>query len=106
MTRQQALRTRGQSMSARETEIRGAAQAAMDHTAGLVEVKSYDYARTERYTDFAAFCATLIAVDPMRAAEITAHAGELERVFEEQSERDGAFWTLSQPMSLRVFRPV
>lgn len=88
-----------------ETEIRTAAQGAMDQTTDLLQVKGYDYARTDHYTDFDRFCAVLIAVDPARAALITANKGDLRRAFEAHAGQDEKGWTLSQPMSVRVFQP-
>jgi SAM-dependent methyltransferase len=88
-----------------ETEIRGAAQDAMNQTVALAEVTAYDYARTERYANFDEFCDVLISVDPARAPEIAAHSEDLRRAFEKRGGRDGDIWTLSQPMSARVFRP-
>lgn len=88
-----------------ETEIRGAAQDAMNQTAALVQATTYDYARTERYANFKEFCCVLISVDPARASEIAARSEDLRRAFEERGGRDGDIWTLSQPMSTRVFRP-
>lgn len=88
-----------------ETEIRTAAQAAMDATAALGQIKAYDYPRLERYADFQAFCDSLIAVDPDRATQIAAQQDALYQAFLQYATRDGAAFTLSQPMSLRVFAP-
>lgn len=86
-----------------ETNIRTAAQAAMDATTALVQVKAYDYPRIERYADVQAFCDSLITVDPDRAALISAQHDALIQSFLQHATRDGAGFTLSQPMSLRVF---
>ncbi len=88
-----------------ETEIRGAAQDAMDRTTALVQVTAYEYARTEHYTDFEAFCESLIAVDPAREDQISARQKDLRRSFEDHAGREPGGWTLSQPMSVRVFQP-
>ncbi|MCZ0813843.1 MAG: class I SAM-dependent methyltransferase [Pseudomonadota bacterium] len=89
-----------------ETEIRNAAQAAMDTTRALREVTAYDYPRVERYSGFQGFCDSLIAVDPGRAALIEANADALRRAFERHATRDDGAWLLSQPMSVRIFQPV
>lgn len=88
-----------------ETEIRTAAQAAMDTTTALVQVKAYDYPRIERYADFKAFCDSLTAVEPARSEQITTQRDALNRAFLQHAVRDGDSFVLSQPMSLRVFRP-
>lgn len=87
-----------------ETEIRDAAQKAMDSTRALSQVAAYDYPRIERYADFDAFCASLIAVDPARAPQIAAQQTTLQRAFQAEAGRDGSFLTLSQPMAVRVFQ--
>lgn len=88
-----------------ETDIRTAAQDAMDSTAALTQTKAYDYPRAERYADFQAFCDSLTAVDPARAAQIATQHEALNRAFLQHASREGAGFTLSQPMSLRVFGP-
>lgn len=88
-----------------ETEIRTAAQAAMDRTTALVEVRAFDYARVERYADFDAFCATLVAAAPERAELIGRRRAAMQAAFEGLASRDGDLRTLSQPMSARLFRP-
>lgn len=89
-----------------ETEIRDAAQTAMDRTPALAQVANYTYARTERYDDFNGFCASIAAVDPGRLNRIRALRDRLRQVFADRAGRDGDGWTLSQPMSVRVFQPV
>ncbi len=88
-----------------ETEIRTAAQAAMDTTTALDQVKAYDYPRIERYVDFQAFCHSLTAVDPARATQIATQRDALHRAFLQQAVRDGDAVVLSQPMRLRMFTP-
>lgn len=88
-----------------ETEIRGAAQRAMDQTTDLVQVKRYDYARADHYADFDGFCDVLVSVDPERADQITMRKDALHRAFLDKAQRDETGWTLSQPMSVRVFQP-
>ena len=88
-----------------ETEIRTEAQKAMDEVKTLLSLKNYEYARTERYADFDAFCQTLLAVAPERAAMIGERRAELEAVFVVHAGREGDMYTLSQPMSARVFQP-
>lgn len=88
-----------------ETKIRGAAQRAMDQTTALVQIKQYEYARTDRYVDFDGFCNVLTAVDPARVMQITAHKDDLRRTFEAHAGQDEKGWTLSQPMSVPVFQP-
>lgn len=88
-----------------ETEIRNAAQAAMDASGALCEVTAYDFPRVERYSGFQSFCDSLIAVDPGRAALIEANGDALRRAFERHATRDNDAWLLSQPMSVRIFQP-
>lgn len=88
-----------------ETEIRNAAQAAMDATGALREVTAYDFPRVERYSGFQGFCDSLIAVDPGRAALIEANGDALRRAFERHATRENGAWLLSQPMSVRIFQP-
>lgn len=89
-----------------ETEIRGAAQDAMNRTTTLVQRKAYDYAREDLYVDFDRFCEVLISVDPVRAGQIVAKKDELQATFMRLAKRVEQGWTLSQPMSVRVFQPV
>src|SRR6056297_12619 len=88
-----------------ETDIRTAAQAAMDTTTALVQLNAYDYPRIERYADFQAFCDSLTAVAPARGTQITTHRDALNRAFLQHAARNDDGFMLSQPMSLRVFRP-
>ena len=88
-----------------ETEIRAAAQRAMDTTTALEQIAGYDYPRVENYADFDAFCATLIAVDPARAPEIDAQREALLAAFQTEAKRGENGWSLSQPMSVRVLTP-
>ena len=88
-----------------ETEIRNAAQAAMDETPALAPMLAYDYPRIERYADFDAFCDSLTAVDPERAGLIDARRTALRQAFDRHTSAADGVFTLSQPMSVRVFRP-
>lgn len=87
-----------------ETEIRGAAQTAMDATKAMSQVRAYAYDRTERYADFKAFCDSLIAVDPARAGVIAERRDALAAAFDRIAGWDGALRTLDQPMSVRIFK--
>lgn len=88
-----------------ETIIRRAAQTAMDQTKDLVEINAYEYARVERYDNFNVFCKSLIAVDPSRNEMIATREKDLKVAFRHHATRETMGWTLSQPMSTRVFRP-
>ena len=87
-----------------ETLVRGAAQEAMDRASALVQLRTYDYARTDRHVDFEAFCESLIAIGPGRRDLIGANQDGLRRAFERYARREDGCWTLSQPMSVRVFQ--
>lgn len=87
-----------------ETDIRAAAQAAMDRTTALRQISAYGYERVERFAGYDAFCASLIAVAPARAALIAARQDDLRSTFETIAGRDGDRRALSQPMSVRVFQ--
>ncbi|MHA6324271.1 class I SAM-dependent methyltransferase [Roseivivax sp. CAU 1753] len=91
-----------------ETDVRHAAQAAMDRVTTLRQISATDYDRSERYANFDAFCASLIAVDPARAPRIDAAREDLRTAFLNHARhpQDGDAYTLSQPMSVRVFKPV
>ena len=89
-----------------ETQIRTAAQDAMDRSRALKQINAYDYERIERYTGFDAFAQSLIAVDPDRKDLVKARYEDLRHSFEAMAKRVRGELTLSQPMSVRVFQPL
>ena len=88
-----------------ETALRNAAQTAMDRTGALFQTAAYDYERVEGYADFEAFCTSLIDVDPGRRGPIAARRAALHAAFDRMAGHDGPRRTLTQTMSVRVFRP-
>ncbi len=89
-----------------ETEIRKAAQAAMDDTTAFDEIRAYEYDRVARYVDFNMFCACIGSVSVERAKLVVAQRDRLAMAFEAIAGTDTAGdRTLEQPMSVRVLRP-
>ena len=94
-----------------ETDIRHAAQSAMDGCRSLRALRSFDYPRTETYDDFDAFCASLVQIAPERAPAIAARRADLAAAFAAHAQpvaKGPALaprWALGQPMSARLFTP-
>ena len=89
-----------------ETEIRNAAQVAMDQTKVLHEVAAYEYDRVEQYPDFEVFCARIGSVSAERSTAVAAKRDVLANVFEATAGSAMGKRTLSQPMLVRVFQPL
>lgn len=94
-----------------ETEIRLAAQTAMDRCRSLRQLRRFEYPRTETYTSFEAFCDSLQQIAPERAPAIASKRAALAAAFAAQAHPVGensttpALWALNQPMSARLFTP-
>ncbi|MBV0911861.1 class I SAM-dependent methyltransferase [Anianabacter salinae] len=88
-----------------ETEIRTAAQAALDRAAAsgvLHQTRAYRYDRRDSYDGFAAFRDRILAADPARAPAVERHEAALRAAFDAHATlRDGRPG-LSQPMSVRL----
>lgn len=86
-----------------ETEIRAAAQAAMDRFT-LTAATNLRFDRVTHYANMEAFTASLLAGDPTRAAAIEANLETLSTSIARHGKHQDAGFTLVQPMLLRSFR--
>lgn len=90
-----------------ESEVRRAAQAALDRAVAdgrLIELRAFDYDRTESWPDFDAFLAAIVAVEPHRAEAAAARCGALRDAFERLSRPGGRGRALEQPMRARILQ--
>ncbi|PTW52076.1 class I SAM-dependent methyltransferase [Rhodovulum kholense] len=90
-----------------ETEIRTAAQAALDAAVAsglLTETRAFDYVRREVYDDFDAFVGRISSFAPERGVLTEDLTEALRAAFLARAGREGAAFTLTQPMSARLFR--
>ncbi|ARC88539.1 class I SAM-dependent methyltransferase [Rhodovulum sp. MB263] len=90
-----------------ETGIRNAAQAALDGAAAagvLTETRAFDYVRRETYEDFDAFLGRISSFAPERGALPPDLTAALRAAFRARAGREGTAFTLTQPMSARLFR--
>ena len=89
-----------------ESEIRAAARAELDaveERLPMTLLHEEVYGAPYGYSDFEAWKAEMVGVDPRRAAAVAAHEAHARAVFEAEGEtRDGKIWFV-QPSRLHLF---
>jgi ubiquinone/menaquinone biosynthesis C-methylase UbiE len=88
-----------------ETEVRAAAQAALDHAArsgGFAESARREGTIAMRLADFEALHGLMVGVDPARAATIHEHERSLRDAFATLGRRAGDAREFEQPVRVRV----